>query len=61
MGNKSVRRCPRCGRDTVVYDSREDPFNGKIVRRRKCPGCGYRYVTNEIYIGAVQEREKCGR
>ena len=51
----SVRQCPKCGTDTIVYDTREDNKSLHILRRRRCPSCGFRYNTEEIYIGEVKD------
>ncbi len=39
-------RCPFCGEDTKVIDSR--PSEGKKRRRRECSKCGKRFTTYEI-------------
>lgn len=39
-------KCPKCGNETKVIDSRE--VNADSVRRRReCLECGYRYTTIE--------------
>ncbi len=40
-------RCPKCGGDTAVIDSRLTTYN-RIRRRRKCKECGYRFSTLEV-------------
>ena len=42
----SARRCPKCGGDSTVIDTRER-LNSDIRRRRKCLSCGYRWSTVE--------------
>lgn len=39
-------KCPVCGGDTVVVDSRTEV--DCINRRRKCLGCDYRWNTVEV-------------
>ncbi len=41
-------RCPKCGGDTQVVDSREGPF-GCWRRKRRCVLCKYRFGTTEAY------------
>ncbi len=38
-------RCPYCGRDSKVVDSR--PIPDGIRRRRECTACGRRFTTHE--------------
>lgn len=46
MGAETIP-CPKCGdRSSTVYDGR--PYKGAFKRRRKCGGCGVRYVTYEV-------------
>ena len=42
-------KCPKCGKSTIVTDSRER--NNGIYRRRKCNLCGYRFSTYETIGG----------
>lgn len=44
-------RCPKCGRDSCVMDSRPVETKGTIRRRRKCLNyrCKKRFTTYEIY------------
>ena len=37
--------CPKCGARTGVYNGYSE--FGKYIRRRKCTGCGYRFITVE--------------
>jgi transcriptional repressor NrdR len=46
-------RCPFCGHDEQVKDSRPTEDNSAIRRRRFCPACGSRFTTFE----RVQLRE----
>lgn len=39
-------KCPICGGETKVIDSR--PFYGTIKRRRECLCCSYRFTTEEL-------------
>ncbi|MFN8370966.1 MAG: transcriptional regulator NrdR [Bacteriovoracaceae bacterium] len=40
--------CPYCNQlETKVTDSRHDPLNNTIRRRRKCDDCGKRFTTHE--------------
>lgn len=38
--------CPKCGEIAKTSDSRRSP--GRVRRRRRCFGCGYRFTTNEL-------------
>ena len=41
-------RCPKCGQEkTKVKDSRASLTETK--RRRRCPQCGHRWSTVEVY------------
>ncbi|MDR2371645.1 MAG: transcriptional regulator NrdR [Puniceicoccales bacterium] len=43
-------KCPECScLDTKVTDTRVFPDHTSIRRRRKCPQCGYRFSTMEVY------------
>ena len=42
----SARRCPKCGADSTVVDTRER-LNSDIRRRRKCKKCGHTWRTVE--------------
>lgn len=44
----AARMCPRCGSDSFVYDTREQP-DGSIFRRRKCRECGVKFETVERF------------
>lgn len=50
-------RCPKCGRDTNVLETRwkpsgnNDSFN---LRRRRCGSCGHRFNTYEVYFRPFQ-------
>lgn len=45
--NKNIRRCPKCGCDSNVMDSRVSA-KGFIIRRRECQNCGARWSSAEI-------------
>lgn len=45
----AARKCPKCGRDSKVYWSKEKP-SGKIIRRRTCLNCGARFETVEVFL-----------
>lgn len=51
----SVRTCPECGGDTIVYDSRPT-VTGDVVRNRKCLSCGYRFQTRERFTREIQSQ-----
>jgi hypothetical protein len=40
-------KCPECGNEALVKDSREN--DGDIIRRRECKACGYRFNTVESF------------
>lgn len=44
-------KCPECGKNTLVKDSRE--LNGNTNRRRECQACGYKFNTIEIVVANV--------
>lgn len=41
-------KCPECGNETLVKDSREN--DNDIMRRRECNACGYRFNTVESFL-----------
>lgn len=41
-------KCPLCGKDTIVLDSRFKSDDNIIRRRRECLTCGHRFTTKEI-------------
>lgn len=48
--------CKQCGSVTFVIDSRRGPVDENTTRRRrKCPGCGYRFSTYEIERSAYDD------
>lgn len=40
-------RCPKCGEDSKVVDSRTNDQGTTIRRRRECLGCAFRFTTYE--------------
>lgn len=38
--------CPNCGKPTKVTNTAA--VYGSVLRRRKCPGCGYVFFTEEL-------------
>lgn len=47
MAIDKVKWCRQCGhKDSIVSDVRSQ--EGGIVRRRKCPACGFRWSTIEL-------------
>lgn len=52
MVNTSNRtaKCPKCGGNLNVIDSRSTKFMGEdtVIRRRKCLACPHRFTTYEI-------------
>lgn len=48
--------CVRCGRDTVVRESRMADYF--LRRRRECSHCGHRFSTYEIDDGCVKTIKK---
>lgn len=49
-------KCPECGEDTNIVDSRPRDDRTKTYRRRKCPMCGCRFSTMEVCIDRRQKR-----
>lgn len=43
--------CPRCGKATIVFDSRHQQTDNTIYRRRRCYKCEYRFSTYEFRVG----------
>ena len=41
-------KCPECGCETLVVDSRDN--DGDIARRRECKACGCRFNTIESFL-----------
>lgn len=52
-------RCPRCGGDTRVVDSRSD--YDSVWRRRECRICGHRFSTTESATTAPRPSTVTGR
>ena len=50
-------KCPVCGADTKVYDSRS--YNDGIKRRRECLNCERRFTTLEFRICASKQKKEC--
>lgn len=44
----AARMCPRCGSDSAVYETREQP-DGSVFRRRRCRACGAKFETVERF------------
>lgn len=51
----AARICSKCGRESIVYDSRT-VLGGRIERYRKCPFCGHKWITMEKYFRDVQKK-----
>lgn len=49
-------KCPLCGEQSKVMESRE--WHGTMLRRRKCKACGQLFYTEEVEIEYV---EGCNR
>lgn len=49
-------KCPICGGDTTVIDSR--PKVDSVGRRRKCLKCSYRFSTLEIEAERYTTKKK---
>jgi len=49
-------RCPRCGGESRVYETRE--AGALRFRLRACQGCGYRFRTCEEYLRPVTARPR---
>lgn len=47
--DRAARMCPACAEDGYVYDSRVMP-DGAIRRRRRCPMCGTKWITEETFL-----------
>lgn len=41
-------KCPECGCEALVIDSRDN--DGDIARRRECKACGHRFNTVESFL-----------
>lgn len=50
----AARRCPVCGSDSIVYNSRETSTR-TIRRNRECLACGTRFVTEERLLRILGE------
>lgn len=46
-------RCPACGGDTRVVNSRPHQTKNRIIRRRECSSCQARYTTAEGRISEI--------
>lgn len=55
-------KCPKCGSDTSVLETRWMPVMyqkaGYNRRRRECKECGLRIKTEEIYIRPINDRRE---
>ncbi len=57
-------KCPKCGHDTSVIDSRVTREGREIRRRRTCENCNYRFTTYErpeerlVYIVKKDQRRE---
>ena len=49
-------RCPECGEETEVVDSRKS--HNTIRRRRECLNCGLRFTTYEVLDYDYQDLKK---
>lgn len=50
-------KCPKCGAETKVIDSRIRESANSIWRRRECERCGNRETTYERFqLGSAEER-----
>lgn len=47
-------KCPKCGCETKVVDSRE--YMDSVRRRRECLACGVRYTTLEQRISLLSSK-----
>ena len=45
--------CPRCKKRTGVPHSPRPHADGGLLRKRRCPDCGFEFETLEIQRGAV--------
>ncbi len=45
-------KCPKCGGDTTVFNTRPRP-NNTVWRRRKCLDCDERTTTREMEDGKI--------
>ena len=41
-------KCPECGYDTKVFDSKRNYTT--VMRKRKCLKCGFNFCTKEIIV-----------
>lgn len=51
----AAKMCPKCGANSVVYYSRQK-LDGSIARKRKCPSCGVKYTTREVFEELVKNK-----
>ena len=42
-------KCPKCDKRALVIDTRYRKSLETMYRRYSCPGCGFRFSTNEKY------------
>lgn len=47
-----IMKCPECGKNTRVINSRPTGGN-RVIRRRHCPGCRHRFSTYEQPFGTM--------
>lgn len=51
-------KCPKCGSETYVLDTRPTERGYRTRRRRDCKGCNYRFATVEIPIPLYKQVSK---
>lgn len=44
-----IMKCPKCNAHSIVLDTRFRKTTKVYYRRRKCPSCGFKFSTREIY------------
>lgn len=52
----AARMCPICGEDTSVYETRERE-DGVAMRRRRCPKCGTKVETMEVFVRIIPRKK----
>lgn len=59
--NNNNMTCPICGEEARIISSRTSDDGDSVIRKRKCSGCGYSFLTEEVdadYLAKLRERVK---
>lgn len=52
-------KCPKCKKPTRVIDTRLH-YDDKVIRKRECVECKYRFITIEKFLTEVNNGKQMG-